>query len=464
MEGLTWPLCFHDINLVPFDQSITDEKREELKAEVLDVIRKSMSSSSNVRIIKSQFSLSEAEANSLHELVQKHQIHVCKSDDCNRCRKAPLPSLECKYKQFPESPENISSCKRFLQCLKGVLDSLPVETLKTKATIEWLQDVWEQIEISELVDPTLWRIRFESQDFYFRVDGQLSELMEKYEDEPIAALYQYCIGLGEVGQVDEIIMKRLNLLDCFTNTFVPLYLRAANSSIKIQVLTSSEGFQDWSLDRPNYLSCFDAGLNAHVKIHLAEAHSLIDSKKLRTRSSNITEFVYTGSSSSVLLKKVPQNNENCLQAEGDRSFYEVQQTAVTRYCQRVNGKHILLSEVVCFYDYAGKEQSAVKFEVFHDKLDKIPTSEVPAVLGDEKLPELILCQNKDVLQIRKKPKVLVYQTHDEDTYEHKFGQVLLFSVVNRFEDLTPESVEEIFEKVDEEAGENVVKANKRYDT
>ena len=166
----------------------------------------------------------------------------------------------------------------------------------------------------------------------------------------------------------------------------------------------------------------------------------------------------------MLLKKVPQNNENCLQAEGDGSFYEVQQTAVTRYCQRVNGKNVLLSEVVCFYDYAGTEQSTAKFEVFNDKLNKIPNSEVPAVLGDEKLPELILCQNGDVLQFRKKPKVLMYQTHDEDTYEHKFGQVLLFSAVNRFEDLNPDSVDRIFEKLDEDSGENVVKANKRFDT
>ena len=460
MEGLTWPICFQNVNLVPLNNTITEEQRQEIKSEVLEVIRKNLSSSSNLRIIKSQFGLTEGEANTLHQLVENHQIHVCKEDDCEKCRNAPLPSLECKYKQFPESPENISSCKRFLLCVKGLLDSLSIESLKSKATIEWLQDVWEQIETSELVEPTLWRIRLESQDFFFKLDGQLTDLLEKYDNEPVAALYQYCIGLGEIGQTDAIVMKRLNLLDCYTNTYIPFYLKAANSSIKIEVLAGSDGFLNWSLDKQNY----DARLNAHVKIHLPEAHSLIDSKKLRTRSSNISEFVYTGSSPSVLLKKVHQNNENCLQADGDGSFYEVQQTAVTRYFQRVNGMNILLSEVVCFYDYAGTEQSTAKFEVFNDKLNKIPNSEVPAVLGDEKLPELILCQNGDVLQIRKKPKVLMYQTHDEDTYEHKFGQVLLFSAVNRFEDLTPDSVDRIFEKLGEDSGENVVKANKRFGT
>ena len=463
MEGLIWPLCFEDLNLVPYDETITEAQKEELRSEALEVIRKNISSSSNVRVIKSQFNLSEAEANTLHQLVKDHQIHVCKEDDCERCHNAPLPSLECKYKQFPESPENISSSRRFLRCMKGVMDSLPLATLKSMATIEWLQEIRDQMELSELVEPTLWRLTYESEDFFFKVDSQLEELLEKYEDEPIVALYQYCIGLGEIDQVDEIILKRLNLLDCYTNCYNPFYLKAANSSVQVEVLTGSGGFQNMTLDKPDYLSCYEAGLNAHVKIHLAEAHSLIDSKKLRTRSSNVSEFVFTGSSSSVLLKKVPQNNENCLQAEGDGSFYEVQQTSVTRYCQRLNGMEMLLSEVVCHYDYAGKEQSAAKYEVFQDKLEKIPNSEVPGIVGDVKLPELILCQNKDVLEIRRKPKVMIYQTHDEDTYEHKFGQVLLFSVVDRFEDLTPESVEEMYEKEDDDSGDNIVKANKRYD-
>ena len=463
MEGLIWPICFQDLNVVPFDKTITEEQKEELRSEALDVIRKNISSSSNVRVIKSQFNLTEAEANTLHQLIKDHQIHVCKEDDCERCQNAPLPSLECKYKQFPESPENISSSRRFLRRLKRVLDSLPLGILKSKATIEWLQDIRDQIEVSEHVEPNLWRISYQSEDFFFKVDRQLEELLEKYEDEPIAALYQYCIGLGEIDQTDEIVMKRLNILDSYTKSYHPFYLKAANSSVEVEVLTGSGGLQNWTLDKPDHLSCYEAGLNAHVKIHLAEAHSLIDSKKLRTRSSNVSEFVYTGSSSSVLLKKVAQNNEKCLQAEGDGSFYEVQQTAVTRYCQRVNGKDMLLSEVVCHYDYAGKEQSAAKYDLFHTNMEKIPNSEVPGIVGDVKLPELLLCENKDVLQIRRKPKVMIYQTHDETSFDHKFGQVLLFSVVNKFEDLTPERVEEIFERVDADSGDNVVKANKRYD-
>ena len=462
LEGLIWPLCFRELNLVKFDNSINEEEAAKIKSEVLDTIRRQISTSSNIRVIRSQFNLSESEAKSLFSLIEKHQIHLCKLDECDRCQNIPLPSLECKFKKFPESAENIPSCKRFLKVMKNLFDALTVEDIKSKATIEWLQDIWELVESSELVEPNLWRINLDTQDFYFKIDGELSEFLAKYEDEPIAALYQYSVGVGELDQNDEIIMKRLNLLDCFTNSSVPFFLKAANSSIKIDVMTESSTNSKWSINSPDYYSCREAGLNGHIKIHLSEAFSQIESYKLNTRSSDTSEFVYTGSSPSVLLKKVKQLNENCFQADGDGSFYEIKQTAVTRYCQRVNGRSLLLSEVVCHYDFCGKEDSATKYEVFKDKLEKIPTSDILAVVGDEKLPELILCENKDVLQIRRNSKILKYQTHDVDTFDHKFGQVLLFSVVNRFEDLTPVSVEEIFQAIDEATGENMLKTNKRY--
>ena len=61
----------------------------------------------------------------------------------------------------------------------------------------------------------------------------------------------------------------------------------------------------------------------------------------------------------------------------------------------------------------------------------------------ENLPELVICQNKDVLVIRKKLKVMMYQKQEPDSFDFKFSQVLLFSVVDKLlEDLTPEVVAE----------------------
>ena len=77
MEGLIWPKIFRDYNLVPYDVTISEEQKEEIKARVLDDLRRHTSSSSNIRIIKSQFNLSQTEAYSLSKLVEKHQVHLC---------------------------------------------------------------------------------------------------------------------------------------------------------------------------------------------------------------------------------------------------------------------------------------------------------------------------------------------------------------------------------------------------
>ena len=461
MEGLVWPLCFKDYNLMHYEKGITSVKINEIRTEALDILRRQISSSSNMRIIRSQFNITEPEAIKIAHLVEKYQLHFCQSEECIRCQSAPLPSLQCLFKKFPESPENISTCKRFLKLLKANLHSLSLNDVKNKATVEWLSSIWEQVEVSEPVENDFWRIKLEGEDFFFKFDEKLVELIEIYEDEPFQALYQYCIGLGELDQTDEFVVKRLNLLDCFIDPYIPFYLQAANSPIRVTAITNFQDYETWSFENPDFLRSYEVGLNSHVKVPLAEAFSLIDNNKLRSRSSRPSQFVFTGSTPSVLLKKVKQANEGSFTSENDGSFYELQETIVTRYFKRLNGRELLLSEVACHYDCMGTEDSTVKYEVFHDKLDKIPSSAIQSLVGVDKLPELIICSNKDVLVIRKKSKILIFNSFEQHSYDYKFSNCLLFSAIERFEELTPESVEEIYERVDDETRENIIKTNKR---
>ena len=463
MEGFIWPTCFRDYNLLEYEKGLSYEKIDEIRTEALEILRKHISSSSNIRILKSQFNMTETEAKKIAEKVEKYQIHCCQSEDCTRCRNAPLPSLQYLFKQFPDSPENIATSKQLLKLLKTDLSSRSPEYIKSTATVQWLESIWERVEVSEAVENDFWRIILEEEVFYFKLDEKLVQLIDMFEAEPFQALYQYCIGIGELDQLDEFIMKRLTLIDCFTDPFIPLFLQAADSPIKVTAMKTFQHSDKWSFENPDYLGCYEAGLNFHVKVSLAEAYSLIDNKKLRTRSSRPSEFVFTGSSPSILLKKVKQANENTFRNESDGSFYELQETIVTRYFKRLNGRDLLLSEVACHYDYIGKDDSASKYDVFHDKLDKIPSSEIPSLTGGENLPELIICHNKDVLAVRKKSKILIFKTFEADTYDNKFSQVLLFgaSDVHRFEDLTPEIVDVKYEEVCEESQENIIKARKR---
>ena len=462
MEGLVWPNCFKDHNLIQVDRSVSEEKVREIRSETLEKVNKCISASANTRVLKSQFNLNDSEAEALSMLVQTHQVHFCESEDCERCRYPPLPSLECIYRELPTELENIPVSKRFVKVMKKLLGSLSHAEVESTLTLEWLRNVWDQhVDLSEPAGQNLWKIILDSQDFYFKIDDPLVKIVEKYEDDSFAALYQYCIGVGDGERTDDLIVKRLHLLDSFTALYSPFLMKAANSRVKIELMTSVEDFQEWNFDNPDTSSCNAVALSSHIKVPLAEAFSFVDNQKLSVKASCPTEFVHVGSDSSLLLKKVKQETENSFKVEGENGFYEIQQTMVTRYFQRMNGNDILLAELACYYEYAGKEKSEKHYEVFSDKLDKIPNSELKSVLKDGNLPEFVICCNKDVLMIRKKPKVLMYQTFDKESVDFKFSQVILFSAERNFESLTPEYVDEAFRKVNDATGESQLVQNKR---
>ena len=463
MEGFIWPNCLRDHNLINFDKTLSKEQITEIRNDTIKKVSSCISSSTNIRVIKAQFNLSDSEASGLLNLVDAHQTHICGSEDCDRCRNPPLPSLECKYKEVPPAPENIPASIRFMNVMKKLLCALSPEEIKSTATVKWLQNVWEQkVDISEPVEPNFWRINLEAEDFYFKLDDALLKLLEKYDDDSFVALYQYCIGVGYMDQPDVIIMKRLNILDSFTAPYIPFFLKAANASIKAELMTSIDQVQEWNFEQPDNMSCYELSLYSHVKVSLGEAYSLLENSKLRVKSSCPTEFVYVGSDSSVLLKKATTVTDECFKVEGENGFYEVQETFVSRYFKRLNGDSVTLAEMATYYEFIGKEKSQSHYEVFIDKLDKIPASSFKSVSGDENLPDLIICSNRDVLKIRKNAKVLMYQSFDEESQDFKFGQVLLFSSsIRDFLQLTPDFVDEVFNCVDQNTGERQLAQNKR---
>ena len=458
MEGLVWPRCFEEYNLIQLDETISPDRAKDIKLDILQKVKSCISASSNIRLIRSQFCKNETDAPVLHKLIEAHQIHICKSEDCSRCNNPPLPSLECKFRKVPESPENIPTCIRFLKIMKRILLSMSIEDIKSTATVEWLQEVWEEhVEISEPVEPDLWRIKFQSEDFYFKLDDEIAQLLEKY-DESFTALYQYAIGVDEE-DTSSIILRRLNLLDCYTSCYSPLYLKAANSKIEIEVSNKLSMGRKWQFENPDNMSCIGFGLHSHTKSPLSEVFAQVDMSKLQTRSSHPTQYVFVGSEPSVLLKKVQDMGDDCFRMEGTNTMYQVQQTIVSRYFQRMNGESILLCELSCYYDYCGQKSEEI-YQAYGDKLERIPNSDHNSVDG-RKLPQYILCQNKDCLIIRKKPKVMMYKSFEEDSYDYRYGQVLLFTVQRSYEDLTPAVVEEHYEKMSDLQEIRVITANRR---
>ena len=82
------------------------------------------------------------------------------------------------------------------------------------------------------------------------------------------------------------------------------------------------------------------------------------------------------------------------------------------------------------------------------------------MITKDPLPELVLLNNRDVMRKRKEPKVLCYPEFDPESYEYRYSQVLLFSMIESYEGLSQAIVEEKFSEVDDN-GDRKIKVNKR---
>ena len=92
------------------------------------------------------------------------------------------------------------------------------------------------------------------------------------------------------------------------------------------------------------------------------------------------------------------------------------------------------------YDFVGWSESEKLFEIYGDKISKIPQSEVQSIYENEDgakvMPTYILCRNKQVLKIRKNKKVLQYREYNLSSPELKRSKVMLFFPISPGSNLT----------------------------
>ena len=459
LEGVLWPQKFRNINLSLIDDSFKfDVELEEL----VNLLKSCISTSSKKQSLKEQFSLCDQEAKDIEKLVKTNQLHLCEDEsECEKCSDPPLPSLEWIITKCPVETANIYSSKRLLGALKTNLMSLPREDLLTMSTMDWLEQVWDEME-SE-VEENVWSIEYDSELYQLKLNASLNKLIVKYSDCPLLAAYHYALSCVEKDEENKVIIKRSHLQDMFTEPFYPFFLKASKSPISVKLITSHREWKASSYVIPDYANALKNGLANHTSVSLSEALSLTDTNKTRIKSSTALEFVFTGPETKSYFKKVRMHNENCFVLAGEDGgvFYEYQETIVSRYFRRMNAKELLLCELAVFYEYLGRENSEPKFQVYRDRMDKIELSDVESIRGNEKLPELVLIENGDVLQKRKQPKIIKYPEYSNDSFEFRHSQVLLFHKIERKEDLCEkQKVEDMFILCDDN-GVNVVEKNRK---
>ena len=92
-------------------------------------------------------------------------------------------------------------------------------------------------------------------------------------------------------------------------------------------------------------------------------------------------------------------------------------------------------------------------------LDRVPDSEVKSVMG-ESLPKFLLCSNGDVLQIRKRPLVLLFPKPKSD-YEMMYQKCLLFSPIKHESELQQSCLRDKYLQCDEDQNEKLITVNEK---
>ena len=456
IQCILWPTYLEEINYLRLLNGLScEEDVQRLERKVLEKVDQSISASTEKEVIKEQFGLSDTAADDISALVQQNQIHLDASSNVQS--DLPLPSLKTLFGLVPEVEENIKTSARFRKKLQKLLMELSISERSNMTTEEFIQKITEEkVELSEVLEGTVWRLVIDQEEFNFYIESRLRDMNEQFDY--IGGAYHFALGCVAPGKSFSIILQRRKVVECWTHSYSPIYLKAFSSPVLIEPVI---GYANWKFHQ-DATSDLSVNVPDHKPISLAEAISLADSRKTRIRSSRSFEFVYSAPSKQIFVKKVAEKNPNCFTIDGQENvFFECQDNMVTRYFKRLNGSQMLLAEFATHYDFVGKSQSEEIFQLYHDKIDQITATGGKSVVG-ENYPDIILCANGDVLKRRKQFKVLTYPTLMDEN-EVRYSQVLLYYYPLESLEQVERSVDELFYKtVEDKRDRTVAKENERY--
>ena len=87
--GCIWPSALDDINL-----NLAKSKGQLTKiSELKEFVEKNLVATTDSRLLRATFNLSEIEAEHLSQLVHDNQLHICNDPTCLLCSSFELPSL-----------------------------------------------------------------------------------------------------------------------------------------------------------------------------------------------------------------------------------------------------------------------------------------------------------------------------------------------------------------------------------
>ena len=371
--------------------------------------------------IKDSLGVTDEEAIRIQNLAQKHQVNLHLP-----LEQILLPSFLTMYRIKPEedAESNLSTSKIFLDICKNLLIKLSDEEKLSFSTEDWLDNISERARFNVTEDSKL-SIEMDGRTLSFIIDDRLNEKMS--QNSCFIALYHYCLSCSH--KQYSIVLKRLKIMDCFTYAYNIDILKAFSGKIEFLPIF---GINQWyrfeekySTPPPNVEDNEISNLlDTHVFVSLTEFFALMDPKKIKDIYSAPVEYISVHEEIKRKYKKVKVPSDISFEYPGLGHFEELSNN-ILRHAGRLNGRDLLLSETCLHYDVMTQREGAEIYEMYREKLSRIPNGDVVGIAG-QPLPTYLLCKNGQILKLRKKMKIMDIPYFHTLSKEYKFARISLY--------------------------------------
>ena len=337
-----------------------------------------------------------------------------------------LPSYETMFRLKPNAEcfMNIHSSRTLVSIFKVLLMNLSREDKLSLTTEEWLLKISRDARFTA-PDESMIIINMNGTELTFRVDDRLSMSINKLGS--FIGLYHYTLTCST--EEHSIIMRRLRISDCFTIPYNSTLMKAFGEKMEIIPIYSIHEyweFHDKYLEIQPKLEDTEISsfIETHALVSLVELYALTDNKRIKDVNSVATEYISAYEKNKPKFKKVPTPTETSYELPGF-GYFEKLSSNILRHFGRMNAEFLLLAETSLYYDAMSKTDGLEIFNIYKDKIQKVPNGTITGVY-DQIFPMYILCDNKQVLKLRKKRKCLQIPHFTTLSDEEKYGRILLY--------------------------------------
>ena len=446
LSGFIWPNKLEELNIQFANYPIV-ELDQDVVIQSLNYVDTTLTCSTDTEHLMEYFNLSQMDADHVSALAQEYQFHYCHASDCNKCQEAALPSLETCFVRIPVGcySINLGTAEKLKKIMVNKLKQLSANEVFSLTTEEWLKDIDKSIEIE--VNRKVIKVKIE-EDLVLRyfIDTVLQNLMEKYTSK-FVAVYHYSISCGNIFDAYKVVMKRLFIVDCYTQPFNIDLLKIFKSPINVAG-TNGQSTSNKNHSVPRDLSDIidNKIISTHNEISVLESYALFDKNICKSASSTSVEYINSLSERKSYFKRVSRESDKTYKVEGSRDVYEKLNSNIDKYLARENCPFITLAEFVSLYDFIGHKESESLYKLLSVPGVQIKNSSfISAFSPTDCLPEFIFTKNKEVMKIRKNRKIISYPCNESDSAKTCYTKAMLYYPSSH--ELTQDEAEDIVKLV-----------------